>query len=337
METKDKEERTEIRSMEKEIFKFISQDLRCIIRKINPENLEGLEEIRLRAEKPLMIQNRSGDWFVDYNGNLTCSLANLRYVSQEEIIKTVELISENSIYAYHEEIKGGFITLKGGHRVGITGRVVLDDGSIKNIKDISALNIRVSREITGCSDRILKHIVKSGNKVFNTLIISPPQCGKTTMLRDIARNLSDGIPGFNFKGVKVGVIDERSEIAACFKGVAQNRIGVRTDVLDGCPKSIGMTLMLRSMSPEVIITDEIGNSGDKEAVMQIINAGVKIITSAHGFNVSELKARREVIGLIEQKVFERYIVLSNYKGPGTVHEIIDGITMKPIEGNDHVA
>lgn len=337
METKDKAEKSKGRSMEAEIFRFIVQDIRTVIRGINPDALESLEEIRLRANKPLMLQNKHGDWFVDSNGGLTRSLSNLKHVSQEDIIKTVELISENSIYAFQEDIRGGFITLKGGHRVGIAGRVVLDDGRIKNIKDISGLNIRISREITGCSDRIIKHIIKGENEVLNTLIISPPQCGKTTMLRDIARALSDGIPRLKFKGVKVGVIDERSEIAACYKGAAQNSVGVRTDVLDGCPKSIGMTLMLRSMSPEVIITDEIGNSGDKEAVMQVINAGVKIITSAHGFNVSELKARHEVIGLIEKKVFERYIVLSNLKGPGTVHEIIDGITMRSVEGNGDAA
>lgn len=337
METKDKEVKNKGRDMEKEVFRFIARDTRAVIRGMNSDDLESLEEIRLRAEKPLMLINRRGDWFVDLSGSLTRSSSNLRLVSQEEIIKTVELISENSIYAYQEEIKGGFITLKGGHRVGIAGKAVLEEGRIKNIKDISGLNIRVSREIKGCSDRIIKHIIKGKNEVFNTLIISPPQCGKTTMLRDIARALSDGILKLEFKGMKVGVIDERSEIAACYKGVAQNSIGVRTDVLDGCPKSIGMTLMLRSMSPEVIITDEIGNSGDKEAVMQVINAGVKIITSAHGFNVSELKARHEVIGLIEQKVFERYIVLSNSKGPGTVHEIIDGITMRPVEGNGDAA
>jgi stage III sporulation protein AA len=206
LETKDKAEKNKGRSMEAEIFRFIAQDIRVVIRGINPDDLESLEEIRLRANKPLMLQNKHGDWFVDSNGRLTKSLGNLRHISQEDIIKTVELISENSIYAFQEDIRGGFITLKGGHRVGIAGRVVLEDGRIKNIKDISALNIRVSREITGCSDRILKHIVKSGNKVFNTLIISPPQCGKTTMLRDIARALSDGIPRLKFKGVKLELL-----------------------------------------------------------------------------------------------------------------------------------
>lgn len=328
---------TRNRSVEREIIKFLSYELRSVIQKIDLKELESLEEIRLRADKPMMLQNNQGDWFVDRNGKLTRHKDNLKFVQQDELIKTLELMSENSIYAYQDDIKNGFITLRGGHRIGIVGRVVSDGNGIRNIKDISALNIRVSREIIGCSEKIIKYIVKNKIDIYNTLIISPPQCGKTTMLRDITRFLSDGIGSLDFKGIKVGVVDERSEIAACFKGVAQNHLGVRTDVLDGCPKSLGMTLLLRSMSPQVIITDEIGNSGDKEAVMQVINAGVRIITSAHGYNVSELKARKEVIGLIEGKVFERYIVLSNSKGPGTVDEVIDGITMKTIEGKNDAA
>jgi stage III sporulation protein AA len=169
----------------------------------------------------------------------------------------------------------------------------------------------------------MKYVVKSSRDIFNTLLISPPQCGKTTILRDIARNISDGIKELDFTGLKVGVIDERSEIASCYKGVPQNHTGVRTDVLDACPKAIGMDTMLRSMSPQVIITDEIGNEGDGEAIKRVINAGVKIIATAHGYNISELKTRQEVIGLIEGKVFERYVVLSSREGPGTLEEITD--------------
>ena len=171
---------------------------------------------------------------------------------------------------------------------------------------------------------------KKNGSVYNTLIISPPGCGKTTLLRDLSRVVSSGSQKFGFNGLKVGIIDERSEIAACYKGVSQNEIGVRTDVLDGCPKAVGMSMMLRSMSPQVIVTDEIGNQGDKEAVMRILNAGVKIITTAHGFNISELKTRQEVLGLIEEKAFERFIVLSNILGPGTIEEIVDGTIMKII-------
>jgi stage III sporulation protein AA len=315
---------------EDNIVQFLSQELRSILKKLDQDVLKTVEEIRLRANKPLMIQNYHGDWFVDEFGNLTQVYRNLYMVKQVEILKTLELMSENSVYAFQEEIRNGFLTLKGGHRIGIAGRVVLDGNSIKNIKDISGLNIRLAREVPGCASRLIKYILKGRNDVYNTLIISPPQCGKTTMLRDIAKSISDGMDNLKFSGLKVGIVDERSEIAACYKGVPQNNVGVRTDVLDGCPKSLGMVMMIRSLSPQVIITDEIGSQGDKDAVVKVLNAGVKIITSAHGYNISELKSRQEVLSLLEAKIFERFVVLSNCDGPGTLEEVVDGLTMKVI-------
>jgi stage III sporulation protein AA len=325
METKEKMvfKMDEVNNFERDILRFLCADIRNIFKKTYLADLMTLEEIRLRANKPIMLQKCDGSFFLSAEGKLTKSKSNLFYVTPEQIMKTLELISENSIYAFQDEIRNGFLTLKGGHRVGICGRAVIEGNNIKNIKDISGLNIRISREVTGCSSKILKHILDGKGSVYNTLIISPPGCGKTTILRDITRYISDGIDHLEFQGIKVGIIDERSEIAACFKGVPQNRVGVRTDVMDACPKQIGMTMMLRSMSPEVIVTDEIGGSGDKEAVMQVLNAGVKIITSTHGYSMSELKMRREILSLVEEKVFDRYIVLSGKNGPGTVEEIID--------------
>ena len=318
----------EINNFERDILRFVSQDLRNIIRKVSVKDLMSTEEIRFRVNRPVMIQNSRGSFFLSGVGDLTSSDVGVVFVTQEQIIKTLELISENSIYAFQDEIRNGFITLKGGHRVGITGRAVLDGADIKNIKDISGLNIRISREVKGCSSKILKHIVQGENDVYNTLIVSPPKCGKTTILRDLARNISDGVDEMELKGLKVGIVDERSEIAACFKGSPQKHVGIRTDVLDACPKQLGISMMLRSMSPDVIITDEIGSNGDKEALMQVINAGVKIITTAHGFNISELKLRKEVLSMMEEKVFERLVVLSCANGPGTIEEVIDGISMK---------
>lgn len=326
LNTQDKYIKDRVRMIDREIIQFTSPEIREILNKMAPDTFNDIEEIRLRANKPLMMENKVGEWFISRDGRCSKDCSNPYIVLQEEIIKTLELMSENSIYAFIDEIRNGFITIKGGHRVGIAGRIVLDGNSIRNIKDVSGLNIRVSREIKGCSRGVLKYILNR-NEVFNTLIISPPQCGKTTILRDITRFVSDGEEGFHFKGIKVGVVDERSEIAACYKGVAQNQLGVRTDVLDGCPKAIGMLMMIRSLSPKVIITDEIGNHGDKDAIIKILNAGVKIITTAHGYNISELKTRHEVLNLMEEKVFERYIVLSKAEGPGTLEEVVDGISM----------
>lgn len=314
----------------RDILKYVSEDIRKLLLNVDKCIINSIEEIRLRAGKPAIIQNYRQEWFLNTDGSLTEKIRNPHFVSQDEILKTLQLMSENSIYAYQDEIKNGFLTLKGGHRIGIAGRVVLNGCDIKTIKEISGMNIRFSKEVRGCCSKVLRYIIND-NHINNTLIISPPQCGKTTMLRDIARTISNGCENPYLKGIKVGVIDERSEIASCYKGIPQSDVGMRTDVLDACPKSIGMTMMIRSMSPQVIITDEIGNQGDSNAIRNVINSGVKIITSAHGYNVSELKSRREVIGLMEEKVFDRYIVLNNSQGPGTIKEVIDGNTMETID------
>jgi stage III sporulation protein AA len=321
-------------SLKRDILPMLSKRTASCIENALIYGLEPLEEIRLRAEKPLVLQNYFKEWFIGNDGLLTSNPSGSFTVTKEDIKTSVGLMSENSIYAYQDEIRNGYITIKGGHRVGLAGRVVLDGCSVKNIKDISGLNIRLSNQVFGCSKKIARYLLRDNSDIYNTLIISPPQCGKTTILRDIARSLSNGIKESGFKGIKVGIVDERSEIAACFRGVPQNDVGIRTDVLDGCPKRVGMPMMIRSMSPMVIITDEIGNDGDREAVHSVLNAGVRIITTAHGYNISELKSRREVLKLIEDRVFERYIVLGNERGPGTLMEVIDGMEMKPVAGAD---
>lgn len=319
-------------SLRNDILPLISKRVAVAISKALICGLEPLEEIRLRAEKPLVLQNWSREWFIGSDGLPSPKASGSFIVTQEDIRDTLELMSENSIYAYQDEIKNGFITIRGGHRVGLAGRAVLDGDFVRNIKDISGLNIRLSNQIFGCSSKVMRYLVKNSTDIYNTLIVSPPQCGKTTILRDIARNISNGIPELGFRGVKVAIVDERSEIAATFRGMAQNDVGLRTDVLDGCPKRIGMKMMIRSMSPKVIITDEIGNDGDREAVHSVLNAGIRIVTTAHGYNISELKSRKEVLRLMEDKVFERYIVLDDSEGPGTLSEVVDGTDMKVIWG-----
>jgi len=319
-------------NMTKEILPMLSKRIVEAIERVGLSSLEPLEEIRLRAGRPLVLQNYYKEWFIKKDGTLSDNPSDTFIVTQEDILTSLELMSENSIYAYLDEIKNGYITIKGGHRVGLSGRVIAEGSKVKNMKDIAGLNIRLSNQIFGCSKSVIGYIIKSGNDIYNTLIISPPQCGKTTILRDVARVLSDGLPEYCFRGVKVGIVDERSELAACLRGIPQNNVGIRTDVLDSCPKSIGMPMLIRSMSPKVIITDEIGNEGDREAVHGVLNAGVRIITSAHGYNVSELKSRREVLKMMDERFFERYIVLSNVRGPGTLVEVFDGTAMKPLTG-----
>jgi stage III sporulation protein AA len=315
------------RTVEKDILPFVISSIKNIMLKVNIEMLDNLEEIRLRAKKPLMVFYKNADWFVTEDGLLTKDISAAYVVTQQEILKSLELMSENSVYAYQDEIRSGYLTLRGGHRVGLSGKVIMQEHQIRNIKDFNGLNIRVAKEIVGCSKHIIKYIIKSNCDIYNTLIIGPPQCGKTTILRDVARIMSNGDNNFDFSGLKIGIVDERSEIAACCKGIPQNDVGFRTDVMDGCPKTLGMEMLLRSMSPNIIITDEIGTCGDKDAILKVLNSGVKIIASAHGYNITELKMREELLSLIKSGVFERYIVLSSKFGPGTLEEVVNSELM----------
>ena len=258
------------------------------------EEFERLQEIRIRVNKPLMTEDNMGSRILNHT------------VTRKDIEDTLELMSESSIYAFIEEIKKGFITVRGGNRVGVCGRVVQTANEITNIKDISGINVRVAKEVLGAADGIIDKI-----RGYNTLIISPPQCGKTTLLRDIARQLGDKY--------KIGIVDERGEIAACYRGEAQHNVGQKTDVLDLCPKDLGMVMLLRSMSPDIIITDEIGTASDLEAITQVINSGVKIITSVHGFNLKDVKKRID----LNENQFERIVILSRRNGAGTVEGVIE--------------
>ncbi len=243
----------------------------------------------------------------------------------------LQKISSYSIYAFEDEIKQGYITIKGGHRVGICGTVVTEDNKVKTIKNIVSINIRVAKEIINCSKTIIPYILQEG-EILNTIIISPPKCGKTTILRDICRIVSNGNYTLNLKGKNVSVIDERSEIAACFKGIPQMNIGERTDVLDSCPKSEGIIMAIRSMSPEVVICDEIGTYKDMDSIIAALNSGVKLITTIHGFDIDDLYKRPVFREVMENNVFERAIVLSNRKGVGTIEYVYDFKKEKELGG-----
>ena len=190
------------------------------------------------------------------------------------------------------------------------------------IKDISSLNIRFCREIIGCSNKLMPYII-AGKRIINTIIISPPKCGKTTLLRDMVRNISDGISKLGLDGMKVCVVDERSEIGACYSGIPQMQVGIRTDILDNCPKSKGIMLAIRSMSPDVIVCDEIGTRGDMESLLMALNCGVSIITTIHGEGIEDLHNRAVFNEIVENKVFKRAIVLSGKRGVGTIEGIYD--------------
>ncbi len=245
-------------------------------------------------------------------------------VTHDDMLKMLNLISNHSIYRLEEELKRGYITINGGHRIGISGKVLLEQGEVKSIKDISSYNIRIAKQKIGAADKVLSFLLSDREeRVHNTLIISPPQCGKTTLLRDIARQLSAGLPKHHFSSKKVGIVDERSEIAGCVFGVPQNEVGPRTDVLDACPKAEGMMMMIRSMSPEVLIVDEVGRQEDTFAIVEARNAGVSVIVTAHGSNMADISKRPSISSLIQQGIFTRYVILSRTRGVGTIEKILD--------------
>ncbi len=244
-------------------------------------------------------------------------------VSKEDIEQTFQIMCKYSIHSFIDDIKKGFITLRGGHRVGLVGKTIVEDGQVKNIKSISSLNIRISREIIGCSDKVMSHITKGNSSINNTLIISPPQCGKTTLIRDIVRNLSNGNKTYGFKGIKVALIDERNEISGSYLGRPQMDVGVRTDIIETCPKDIGIMMLLRSMSPNVIVTDEIGNMEEIKALYTALNGGVGLITTVHGNSIEDIKSRKELSKLLDEELFKKVIILSAKKGPGTIEKVYD--------------
>lgn len=306
-----------------EIFYALPPSVREVITKIPNDMLQEIEEIRLRVNRPLAVYLKNEEKFVSKEGTISFSPSLAYIVTSEDCEKALQLISKSSLYAFEEEIKNGYITLKGGYRVGIVGKCVLENGYIKTLKNISGYNYRISKEIIGVAEEILKYLITPSKDVYNLLIISPPQCGKTTLLRDITRWISNGIDFLGFKGKKIGIVDERSEIAGCYNGIPQMDVGIRTDVLDGCPKAYGMIMLIRSMSPEVIVTDEIGKKEDVEAIHEVLNTGVKIITTVHASDIDDLIKKPILKDVISLRYFERYVILSNHLGAGTIEIILD--------------
>ncbi|ONI43495.1 stage III sporulation protein AA [Candidatus Epulonipiscium fishelsonii] len=282
-----------------------------------------IQEIRIRKKKPIIFYKDQEEFGINMGG--VVKIENSYVASREDIEGTLKFISGFSMYSLEDELRQGFLTIEGGHRIGVTGKAVVQNQKLKTLKDINGLNIRIAHQIIGCSDKIMPSILQN-RKPCNTLIISPPKCGKTTILRDIIRNFSNGFYGQG--PFTVGVVDERSEIAGCYRGVPQNDVGIRTDVLDSCPKVEGMRMLLRSMSPQVLAVDEIGSNEDLMALEEALGAGVSILCTIHGNNIEDCYKKPILKQMIQNRWFERIIILNNTPKVGMVKEIINTTELK---------
>ena len=285
----------------KDILRYFPENIREILEKKINNNLI-IEEIRIRNSKPIILKLNNSEKIINY------------IVQTEDVLNILQSICENSIYSYQNQICEGFITIKGGHRIGITGSAIIENNQVKNLNYISNLNFRIARQIIGCSNNIIKEIInQEENTIYNTLIVSPPGAGKTTLLRDIIRNLSNGTE--EITGKNIGVVDERGEIAAMYKGIPQNDLGIRTDIIENIKKSVGMKMLIRSMAPEIIVADEIGSKEDVQEINYAVCSGIKGIFTAHGNSLEDLKLNPAIAELIEKNIFERLLFLDkNNKG-----------------------
>ena len=287
--------------MVKGLITVFPTSIRPRMRKIN---WDGLEEIRVRIGWPVeLIYGTHNEWLGNYDS----------MIDRQRLDEMLNYITGYSIYAMEEELKQGYITFSGGHRIGITGHATYEDwknGSepkITNMIDIGGLNIRIAHERKGCAEQIIPFLRKE-NSIYNTIFFAAPGAGKTTCLRDTIRILSNG--DGQHAGLKTGVVDERSEIAACINGRPQNDLGKRTDVLDGCPKALGMRMLLRSMSPEIIAVDELGKEAEFALLEQMRCSGVKILGTMHA-------------GDIEQVLCNPWIQKNSYGDSAGGYEVIE--------------
>ena len=290
-----------------EVLEYLSESIKNEIRKNLYKKMQDIEEIRLRTNKPIVIKKSEGNIILNH------------IVTIEELLETFQKICEHSIYSYQKQICEGFITIKGGHRVGITGSCVIENGKIINMNYISSLNFRIARQKKDSSNAILKYVI-ANNQIANTIIASKPGCGKTTILRDLVRKISSGIPEYSLNAKTCGIIDERGEIAAMYKGLPQNDIGVLSDVIENSPKYIGMSMLIRSMSPDIIVCDEIGNEKDIEAINYAICSGVKGIFTLHASNIEDIFLNNKIKELLEKYIIETIIFLDENKR-GNIKEI----------------
>lgn len=298
-----------------EVSRALSDRLYKTVYKLPNELKAKIQEIRIRAEKPLALSVGNQTLFVDKNYGLSESYENAVSASLEDIVATFQNVCCYSVYSHQNEIKNGFVTMSSGHRVGICGTAVTSHGEINSIRDISSLNIRIAREIPDASAELLR---RTGNIEGGLLIVGMPCSGKTTILRDLARRISLGL---DCRVMRTSVVDERGELSGTYAGISRNDLGL-SDILNGYSKADGIIQALRTLSPEAIICDELGASADIQAVEQGINAGVSIIATIHAGNYHELLSRKQGKALIGTGAFKTIAILDSRENAGKLKELV---------------
>lgn len=303
--------------MSDEIFRILPSKIVKGLQNLGTRN--GITEIRLRVGKQGIIIASGIEIVVS------------DVILLQDLLEILVKVSKNSIYAIQNDINNGYVVISGGHRIGICGEAVVCDGKIKNIKNINSMNIRIARQIIGCADKLMPYIVENNN-FKNTLIVSPPGCGKTTILRDSIRQVSNGVKELGFSGKNVGLVDERGEVASVSNGTCNLDLGARTDIMSNCSKSIGIEMLVRSMGISIIATDEIGSKEDVKAIEYASLSGVGLLFTMHGKNLDDIKRKDGMSYLIDNNLFSNIVFLSNRNGPGTIESVakINGTMMEVV-------
>lgn len=294
----------------------LCDELKNVVMSIPESKRASIQEIRLRSGKPLTMTDGTSTLFVDNAGRILYSISkNAFIVTQKHLYDTFRRLCGYSVYSCQNEIKNGFITIKGGHRAGLCGTAVIENGKITAVSDISSINLRISRQIFGVSEEIIKKIYPLNGGV---LIAGAPSSGKTTILRDLAYRLSLGM---DCRMMRTAVIDERGEIAGTYSGNAYNDLGL-CDILNGYPKGEGIMQAIRAMSPQVIICDELGGEDDCVYAEQGFNAGAYIIATIHASSYEELMKRKQAQRLIDTGAFKHIVILESCDRPCKISEFI---------------